>query len=245
MSSNINRLLKMDILELMRTRRSVRKYKDKQVPFDNIVTILRAGMDAPSAGNLKSWKFIIVKDENKRKAIAEAAMQQYWMEVAPFHIVLAGEPEKMERFYGTRGKRLYLIQSIAASIQNMLLAAHHLGLGACWVGAFDEVALRTILNVPEHANIHAIVTIGYPDEFPEKPPTFRLEHMMTYERFWGRVEIHHMHIGWWSQHHKKNVDDVKKLYKKTKKKVKDKIDDLKSKKVEHPPTKEADKKDKD
>lgn len=215
----------MEVFECIRTRRSIRKYKDKQVPWDNIITIMQAGKYAPSAGNLQNWKFIVVKDDNKRKAIAEACLQQWWMEQAPVHIVVCGEPEKVERFYGTRGRRLYMIQGIAAAIENMLLTAHSLGLGSCWVGAFDEDEIRRLLNLPEEADVHAIITIGYADEKPETPPKYRIEHMMFFEKWWGRVEAPKTHIGWWSLYHPRIIKEGKKLVKKTGKKIKEKVEE--------------------
>ena len=213
----------MDVFECIRTRRSVRKFKDKQVPWDNIVTIMQAGKYAPSAGNLQNWKFIVVKDDAKRKAISKACLDQEWMEVAPIHIVMVGDPQKAERFYGTRGRRLYTIQGIAAAIQNMLLTAHSLELGSCWIGAFDDDEIGRLLNLPEQVNVHAVIVIGHADEKPEVPPKYRIEHMMYFEKWWGRVESPKTHIGWWSHYNKRIVDESKKLVKKTGKKIKEKV----------------------
>ena len=120
----------MNVFECIRTRRSIRKYKDKPVPWDSIVEILQAGKYAPFAGNILNVKLIVVKSEDKRKAIAEACLQQYWMQDAPIHIVVVGEPEKAERYYGVRGSRLYTIQGAAATVQKMLLTANSLALGS-------------------------------------------------------------------------------------------------------------------
>ena len=220
----------MDVFECIRPRRSIRKYKDKQVPWDNIVTVMQAGKYAPSAGNLQNWKFIVVKSDEKRKAIAKACLDQEWMENAPIHIVMVGEPEKAERYYGTRGRRLYTIQGVAASIQNMLLTAHSLGLGSCWVGAFDEDEIRRILNLPEVVDAHAVIVIGYADEKPEMPPKYRIEHMVFFEKWWGRVEPPKTFIGWWSLYNKRIVDESKKLAKKTGKRIREKVKDKLSKK---------------
>lgn len=213
----------MDVFECIRTRRSVRKFKDKQVPWDNIVTIMQAGKYAPSSGNLQNWKFIVIKDDAKRKAIAKACLDQEWIEVAPIHIVMIGDYQKAERLYGTRGRRLYTIQGVAAAVQNMLLTAHSLGLGSCWVGAFDEDEIRRLTSLPEHVDVQAIVVIGYADEKPETPPKYRIEHIMWFEKWWGRVESPKTHIGWWSLYNKRIIDGSKKLVKKTGKKIKEKV----------------------
>ena len=213
----------MDVFECIRTRRSIRKYKDKQVPWDNIVTILQAGKYAPSAGNLQNWKFIVVKGDAKRNAIAKACLDQEWIETAPIHIVMIGEPQKAERYYGARGRRLYTIQGVAAAVENMLLTAHSLGLGSCWIGAFDDDELRRIVGLPEQVDVHAVVVVGYADENPEVPPKNRIEHVMYFEKWWGRVESPKTHIGWWSHYNKRIVDETRKLAQKTGKKIKEKV----------------------
>ena len=205
----------MDIFDCIRTRRSIRKYKDKQVPWDNIVEILQAGKFAPFAGNIFNCKFIVIKNEDKRKAIAEACAQQYWMQDAPIQIVIVGEPEKSERYYGARGGRLYTIQGCAAAIQSMLLTAHSLGLGSCWVGAFDEEEIRRLCNLPEHVNVQAVVTIGYADEVPEMTPKYRIEHTMFFEKWWGRIEPPKTGIGMWSVPLAHGIKETHKKIKKT------------------------------
>ena len=213
----------MDVFGCIRTRRAVRKYKDRQVPWDNVVEILQAGKYAPFAGNIFNVKFIVVKNEAKRKAIAEASVQQHWMADAPIHIVVAGEPEKAERYYGTRGVRLYTIQGCAAAIENMLLTAHSLGLGSCWVGAFDEEEIRRLCNLPEHVNVQAIVTIGYADETPTAPPKYRIEHAMYFEKWWGRIEGPKTGLGMWSPYIKSAVQRTHKHIKKHVNKLKERM----------------------
>ena len=213
----------MDVFDAIRSRRSIRKYKDKQVPWDNMVTILQAGKYAPSAGNLQNWKFIVIQTDPKRKSIAKACLGQDWMEQAPVYIVVVAEPLKAERYYGTRGSRLYTIQGCAAAIENMLLTAHSLGLGTCWVGAFDEDEIWRILGLPEDVTVQGVITIGYADETPEVPPKYRVEHIMFFEKWWGRLEPPRSYLGWWSLMNMKAVYEGKKLAKKIHKKVSEKV----------------------
>ena len=95
----------MDAFEAIVTRRSIRKYKDIPVEVEKIGMCIEAGRQAPTAGNLQPFKFIIVFEKNQRKAIAEACLQQYWMETAPVYIVVVGEPWKSKQFYGDRGEK--------------------------------------------------------------------------------------------------------------------------------------------
>src|SRR3989338_6586492 len=213
----------MDVFDCIRTRRSIRKYKEKDVPWDNIVEILQAGKYAPCAGTIFNLKFIVVKNEDKRRDIAEASVQQHWMADAPIHIVVVGEPEKAERYYGTRGVRLYTIQGAAAAIENMLLTAHSLGLGSCWVGAFDEEEIRRLCNLPEHVNVQGIITIGYADEIPTLPPKYRIEHIMYFEKWFGRIEGPKTGIGMWSPYIKHAVTQTHKHIKKHVEKIKGKF----------------------
>lgn len=176
----------MNVEECIKTRRSVRKYKDKAVDWDKVTRILDAGKFAPSAGNIQNWKFVVVRKENIRKKLAQAALDQDWMEVAPVHIVVVGEPEKASRFYGARGERLYTIQSCAAAVENMMLVANELELGSCWVGAFDESKVKRALNMPEGVVPQAIITIGYADEKPEMPSKVELEHTVYLDKWWAK-----------------------------------------------------------
>ena len=212
----------MDLLEAVFTRRSVRKFNDRDVEWDKVSTIIMAGQHAPSSGNLQNWMFCVVQDEDKRRKIAEACMQQYWMQDAKVHIVVAGDPKQTKRYYADKGD-VYTIQNCAAAIQNMLLTAHALGLGACWVGAFDEDEIWRILGLPEEISVQGVLTIGYADENPESPPKHRIEHIMFFEKWWGRLEAPKTYLGWWSAYNKRIVDESKKLAKKVHKKVKEKV----------------------
>ena len=158
----------MDVLHAIKTRRSCRSYLQKAVVLDKKTAVIEAGHYSPSAGNFQDWKFIIVTEAGLRSAIAEHCMEQYWMATAPAYIVVCSNEERTEMRYGLRGKRLYSVQSNAAAMENMLLAAHSLGLGSCWVGAFDEEFLTRNLGIPETARPQGIITIGYPAEKPDK-----------------------------------------------------------------------------
>ena len=212
----------MDVFEAIITRRSIRKYQQKPVEWDKIVTILEAGKFAPTAGNIQNFKFVATKDEDTRKQHAEACLQQTWMTEAPVHITIFSEPERLKRFYGIRGERLYDIQGCAAAIQNMLLTAHSLGLGSCWVGAFDENKMRYIHNLPESISVHGIVTIGYPAEQPTVPAKFRIEHIVFIEKWGQRKKIPYSSMGWWSVRVEKAIKDASKAMKKGIERFKDK-----------------------
>ncbi len=188
----------MDVLDCIKTRRSIRKYLDVPVEFDKLTNIVDAARFAPSSGNVQNWKFIVVFDKGKRKKLAEACLQQFWMEQAPVHIIVCGEPEKARRFYGIRGERLYTIQNCATAIQNILLTAHSLGLGACWVGAFDEDMIKRDFGIPDNVRPQAIITIGYADEDPPAPPKYKIEFMFFFQSWRARIKDAATYFGWTS-----------------------------------------------
>lgn len=178
----------MDALECIKTRLSIREFKDKPVEFEKIANIIEAANSAPSAGNLQDWKFILVTEEKNRRAVSDACEQQVWMDSAPVHLVICSEPVRMQRLYGKRGEEVYSAQNAAAATQNVLLAAQAQGLGACWVGAFNEELLRDALNISSDAIPRAVVAIGYPAEKP-KPQQKLTVIDVTFIEKWGNKII--------------------------------------------------------
>lgn len=150
----------MTVLEAITARRSIRRFTDQQVPEEMIDVLLDAVRWAPSAGNLQSRKFFFILDVPLRTALAAAALGQQFIARAPL-VVVACADLRISLRYGERGADLYCIQDSAASVQNLLLAAHELGLGSCWVGAFDEAAVNDLLSLPEYHRPVAIIPVGY------------------------------------------------------------------------------------
>lgn len=229
----------MDAIECMKSRRTIRKYLKIPVEWDKVSDILDCGRLAPSAGNLQNWKFIIITDDNEKIPIAEACVQQLWVAKAPVIIVVVAEPDKGKRFYGMRGERLYSTQNCAAAAQNMLNAAHALGLGGCWVGAFDEDMIKRALGMPEEVRPQIVLTFGYPNEKVPKPRKFPLE-VVAYRRKWrGRVYDVPKAMGWHSPKTEKVIhtginliktapDKVREHAKKLSEKIKQKLKEKKN-----------------
>ncbi len=180
----------MDVFDAIRNRRSIRKYLDLPVEWDKVGSILEAGRVAPSSGNLQAWKFVVVRDLNKRKLLAEAAGQQYWMEQAPVFIVIVGVFNKHERFFGQRGKDLYVIQDCAMAAMQMMLAAQALGLGTCFVSALQEEKVGEIILIRGGARPMGILAIGYAAEKPQMPLRYRLENFSYLETDAGIAYVH-------------------------------------------------------
>ena len=174
---------RMDVFECIRRRRSIRAYKKDHVSEDHLKEILKAATWAPSAGNLQSWEFIIVRDHTTKVRLAEAAYGQYFIVEAPVIIVVCANEERSASRYGDRGRTLYTIQDTAAAIQNMLLAAYALGYGTCWVGAFNENDVKRILDLPKTVRPVAIVPLGRPNENPVPPRRLELKRVVHLEKF--------------------------------------------------------------
>jgi len=173
----------LDVFEAIKTRRSIRSFTQEAVSDEEIEMILDAARSAPSAGNIQPWIFIVVKNPEMKRRISRAALNQFFIEEAPVVIVVCADQERSRMGYGSRGANLYCIQDTAAATQNILLAAHALGLGACWVGAFYEDEVRQALRVPRGVRPVAIVPIGHPAERPGAVFKRPLSEVVRYETF--------------------------------------------------------------
>jgi len=173
----------MDVLEAIRGRRSVRAYKSDNISSEIVEKLVDAASWAPSAGNIQPWKFIIVRKPEIKRKLAEAALDQTFIEEVPVVIVVCANENRSSERYGVRGKTLYCLQDTAAAIQNIHLTAYSLGLATCWVGAFKEDEARKILKVPDGIRPVAIIPIGYADEAPAPRNRRPLNQIVHYETF--------------------------------------------------------------
>lgn len=155
-----------DFFEVLKTRRSVRAFKPEPVDDTTLRKVLAGGLMAPSAGNVQPWKLYVIRQQETKALLARAAFGQQFLAQAPVVIVVVAEPELSAEKYGDRGRELYAIQDTAACVENILLAATALGLGGCWVGAFDEQAASQTLGLPSTLRPMALIPIGYPDVTP-------------------------------------------------------------------------------
>ncbi|MFQ5831665.1 MAG: nitroreductase family protein [Candidatus Thorarchaeota archaeon] len=149
-----------DCIQSIMSRRSIRRYTDGTISENDIEMILRAGFSAPSAGNMQPWRVVVVRKESSRNRLAEAALRQTFVARAPVVLVVCAVPRESALRYGERGMSLYVLQDTAALVENLLLAAHFLGYGACWVGAFNEDLARGAVGVPDDMRPVAIIPIG-------------------------------------------------------------------------------------
>lgn len=159
----------MEFSEVIAKRRSVRHFNNKlEVSDADIRYLLESAIAAPSAGNIQPWRFTVVKTLDAREKLA-AALRQRWATAAPVVIVVSLDPRPCSARYSDRGEQLYAIQDTASATENILLAAVDRGLAACWIGAFDEDAVREAVGLVAPITPVAIVPVGYSAESAGRP----------------------------------------------------------------------------
>ena len=183
----------MDVMEAIRKRKSVRLFQDKPVDDATLNTVLEAASQAPSWSNTQCWRFVVVRDEKTKSALADTAN---WVNnrgiessrKAPVLIVACAELNRAGFRDGkantNKGGYWYMFD-VALAMQNMVLAATALGLGTVYLGAFDADKAGAILGLPEGFGVVAMTPLGYPDETPAGRPRKELSEIVYYEKFGG------------------------------------------------------------
>lgn len=151
----------MDVFTAIMNRRSVRAYSSKPIPPDVMDRMRRALRAAPSACNNQPWHFIFVTDAELRKQVAKACREQTWMADAPVIVAACGYPEKAYKKMGGHGNSVDM--DVAIALDELTLAAAADGLGTCWIGAFAENAVKSLLGIPSDVKLVALTPLGYPD----------------------------------------------------------------------------------
>ena len=154
----------MNARTLFERRFSCRSFDTTPLDRETVEAVLEAARWAPNGGNLQPWRFVVVLDSIRRRALAGAAYGQGFLAQAPVVITVCAVPDESATKYGPRGRELYCLQDTAAAAQNILLAATNRGLGSCWVGAFDEAAVARVLESPRNWRPVALIALGQPAE---------------------------------------------------------------------------------
>lgn len=172
----------MDLIKAITTRRSIRDFKDRRVEKDDLLFLCELGMNAPSAGNLQDYRFIITRDRKKIAGLPALCMDQEWIRHATGVIVICSQPKIQIKWYGEQGSFL-ATQNAAAAAQNILLGAHSLGLGACWVSGFDRDKLGKYFGLTGGAKVEVIIPIGYPSGKPDKKTENAIDVMVYFDTY--------------------------------------------------------------
>ncbi len=177
----------MDFDSLLAKRHSVRAYKSKTVGWRNVVEAVDAARMIPYAGNNNNLKILVTFDPEKIAKVAEYA-EQLWINEASMVAVVCSDEAQLEKAYGERG-RVYSRQQAGAAIQTFLLKLANDGIGACWVGAFEDNKIRSLFKIPENIQVEALIPIGYEKAKPVAPKYKRALKGFMYWEKWSQKEI--------------------------------------------------------
>ena len=168
----------MTVFEAVKERRSIRKFLDKPIKEEHLEMILEAGRLSPSARNQQNWKFILVKDEKVKKGLHEAIDQPFVNNAPAFLVVCGLETDSIMRC----GEARYTVDGSIA-LTHMMLVAHELNIGSCWLGSFDQDKAKEVLEVPEDVKIVAITPLGYADEKPGPRPRKDFDEVVSFDKY--------------------------------------------------------------
>jgi len=173
----------MDFFDVLENRHSTRAFLQKPVEEGKLKRILEAASSAPSAGDLQAYEIVVVREGERKAALASAALGQDFISQAPVALDFLASPARSSRKYGKRGASLYSIQDATIAASFAWLAAVSQGLSCAWVGAFDDDEVRRIVGAPPSLQPIAILPVGYPAEEPERTPRRPLADLAHDEKF--------------------------------------------------------------
>ena len=169
----------MEVIEVIRQRRSVRVYQDRPVERDKIERLLEAARLAPSASNRQEWRFVVVTDADTLRALAGAACDQEFVGRAPVVIAACAETDGHVM---RCGQPCYPID-VAIAVDHITLQAAAEGLGTCWIGAFYEDPVKELLGIPPEIRVVELLTVGYPAGSPRPLSRLPVKNLVHWERW--------------------------------------------------------------
>lgn len=167
--------LEMQNYDFIFSRRSIRKYKNKEIPEKDIKLILEAARHAPSPYDYTTWHLILIKEKLMIQKIMGISGGQSWIQTASLIVVGIVTPKK--------GTLKWKTVDVTIALQNIALISEALGYGSCWVGYFKEKKLKELLGIPEDNNVLAFITIGVKDEIPKERYYEELSNLVSTDIF--------------------------------------------------------------
>jgi nitroreductase len=177
----------MSVLNVIKERRSIRRFKKEPISNEDAEMILDAARLAPSGGNQQRWKFVYVDDPRVLRMIRNCSPGLYG---EPTSVIVIGISEESRAFNGTGYRDIIGILDAGFAAENILLAAHSLGLGGCAIASFNEICIKKILNAPEGWKPILLVSLGHPDVLPRIPPKkklFEIVYLNEYGKMWDKL----------------------------------------------------------
>jgi nitroreductase len=167
----------LDAMTAIKRRRSIRKYKAKEIPHDVLLQVLEAARLAPSGANKQPFQLIVVTDPDKKKGLVSLCKNQHFVDEASVFIAGVDDPQQ-------KWSRV----DLSIALDHLSLAALDHGLGTCWVGAFDKEKLAEYLEVPQDRVITVCISLGYPDESPEARPRKSMKEIAFWNSYGKQTE---------------------------------------------------------
>lgn len=171
-----------NILNVIKKRRSIRKYKKKNVSKDLLLQLIEAAIWAPSGSNVQPWYFIIIDNVNTIEQVS--TFSPGLSGNPPSIILICSDRKKAFEKAGALGRDKLCVMDISMAAQNIMLLAEEIGLGTCPVKSFNERAISKILNLPDYVSADLMISLGYPDEIISAPKR-RSVREVTFFNKWG------------------------------------------------------------
>ena len=177
----------MSLIDVILSRRSVRRYENKEIPKDVLNKILEAGRKAPTSSNRQPWHFIVITDPEIKKELCQDKYNPYGPFVRDAPITIVGCALVRDDDYNRKWGTIYSIIDTIIALQNMVIAAWAMGVGSCWIGVQGvplEDRARQVLNIPEDWKVMALITFGYPTE--QQPRSINkksIEEIVSFNKF--------------------------------------------------------------
>jgi nitroreductase len=162
----------MQVMEAIRKRRSIRQYIAKELPVEDLELLLEAARLAPSGANRQPWEMVVVTDPKRIRELVPLCKNQTFVEDC--RLFLAGVDDPQQKWARV---------DLSIALDHLSLAAQELGLGSCWIGAFDQERLAEFLGVPKGKVVTVCMAVGYPQETPPARSRKPMEELFHYDRY--------------------------------------------------------------
>jgi nitroreductase len=165
----------MSLVDVVSSRRSIRRYEKREIPKDVLDKILEAGRQAPSAANRQPFHFIVVTNQELRKELSRGLFNRFIQDSAVAVVGCANTSEILTAKWA--------VVDTSIALQNMVIEAWALGIGSCWIGDFKEDNVKQLLEIPDRWKVVALVSFGYPAEQPQPRKKKPIEELVSYDKF--------------------------------------------------------------
>jgi nitroreductase len=165
----------MSLVDVVSSRRSIRRYEKREIPKDVLDKVLEAGRQAPSAANRQPFHFIVITNQELRKELSRGLFNRFIQDSAVTVVGCANTSEILTAKWA--------VVDTSIALQNMVIEAWTLGIGSCWIGDFKEDNVKQLLEIPDRWKVVALVSFGYPAEQPQPRKKKPIEELVSYNKF--------------------------------------------------------------